>query len=197
VSRSLFVLIRIKFMGAARGRLVLFAASVILAAVSAGCSQPAPAALAAPPADDLATRVKALEDLIPDQAHIMADVADHFANLYFAGKAANWPLADFYLNETRSHLRWAVRRIPIRKDTQGRDVVLGNILEAFENSHLKLLKASIDGKDALGFEQAYKVSLTGCYSCHKAADKPFLRPKVPAEPASPIVNFDPKADWPL
>jgi hypothetical protein len=178
-------------------RAVLATLSVALAAASAGCGQPSTAAPADPPPDNLAARVKALEDLIPDQAHIMADVADHFANLYFAGKAGNWPLADFYLGETRSHLRWAVRRIPVRKDTQGRDVVLGNILEAFENSHLKPLKGSIDGKDTAGFEQAYKVSLTGCYSCHKAADKPFLRPRVPAEPASPIVNFDPRADWPM
>ena len=35
-----------------------------------------------------------------------------------------------------------------------------------------------------------------CYSCHKAADKPYLRPRVPTEPASRIMNFDPKADWP-
>ena len=92
-----------------------------LAAVPAGCDGPAPATAAqAPGRDELEARVKALEGLIPDQAHIMADVGDHFTNLWFAGTAANWPLADFYLNETKSHLRWAVRRIPIRKDNQGR-----------------------------------------------------------------------------
>lgn len=177
-------------------RTLLTTLPIAFAAASAGCARSSPAAPADPPANDLAARVKALEDWIPDQAHIMADVADHFTNLYFAGKAGNWPLADFYLGETQSHLRWAVRRIPVRKDTQGRDVVLGNILEAFENSHLKPLKGSIDAKDLAGFEKAYKVSLTGCYSCHKAADKPFLRPGIPTGPASPIVNFDPKADWP-
>ena len=57
-----------------------------------------------------AARLKALEDLIPDQAHIMADVADHFTNLWFAGKSENWPLADFYLGETRSHLASLVLR---------------------------------------------------------------------------------------
>ena len=70
----------------------------------------------------------------------MADVGEHFTNLWFAGTAENWPLADFYLNETRSHLRWAVRRIPIRKDNEGRDIDLVNILEAFENSQLAQLK---------------------------------------------------------
>jgi hypothetical protein len=141
--------------------------------------------------------VKALEELIPDQAHIMADVGDHFTNLWFAGTAANWPLAAFYFGETRSHLRWAVRRIPIRKDNQGKDVNLGNILQAFENSELARLKAAIDQKDSAGFVRVYKASLTVCYSCHKAADKPYLRPRVPAEPETRIMNFDPKADWPL
>ena len=74
-------------------------------------------------------------------------------NLWFAGEAENWPLADFYLGETKSHLRWAVRRIPIRKDNQGRDVNLVNILEAFENSQLTQLKQTVDRKDRAGFER--------------------------------------------
>ena len=35
----------------------------------------------------------------------MMDVDYHFANLWFAGQSKNWPLAQFYLNETRAHLR--------------------------------------------------------------------------------------------
>ncbi len=85
-----------------------------------GCGEPAPAAPAGTPTDELSARLKAIEDLIPDQAHIMADVADHFTNLWFAGKSENWPLADFYLGETRSHLHWAVRRIPVRADVRAR-----------------------------------------------------------------------------
>ncbi len=162
-----------------------------------GCDQTSPAASSQTPPENLAARVKAVEDLIPSQSHMMADVGEHFTNLWFAGRAENWPLADFYLAETKSHLRWAVRRIPIRKDNQGRDVNLVNILEAFENSQLTQLKGTIDGKDKARFEQVYKESLTVCYSCHKAADKPYLRPQIPTEPASRIMNFDPKADWPL
>ncbi len=175
-------------------RTALAVLSLTLVAASSGCEQAAPAA---PPPEDLAAKVKALEDLIPSQSHMMADVGDHFANLWFAGTAENWPLADFYLNETKSHLRWAVRRIPIRKDNHGKDVNLGNILEAFENSQLTQLKKTIDGKDKAAFETIYKESLTVCYSCHTAADKPYLRPRVPTEPASRIMNFDPKADWPF
>src|SRR5262249_44424521 len=53
---------------------------------------------------------------LPSQSHTMMDVSYHFTNLWFAGERGNWPLAQFYLAETRSHLRWAVRVIPVRKD---------------------------------------------------------------------------------
>jgi len=170
--------------------------SVALTSVSSGCEQTLPAAVSQTPPENLAARVKALEDLVPSQSHLMADVGDHFTNLWFAGRAENWPLADFYLGETKSHLRWAVRRIPIRKDNRGQDVNLVNILEAFENSQLTQLKLAIDRKNRAGFETVYKESLTVCYSCHKAADKPYLRPQIPGEPASRIMNFDPRANWP-
>jgi hypothetical protein len=182
-------------MGQNAGMLVILSA---LAAASAGCDRAAPAAGPAEPGEEkLEARIKALEGLIPDQAHIMADVGEHFTNLWFAGRAENWPLAEFYLGETKSHLRWAVRRIPIRKDNQGREINLTNILEAFENSQLTQLKQVIDRKDRPGFERLYKESLTVCYACHKASDKPYLRPQVPDQPATRVMNFDPKADWPL
>ncbi len=175
--------------------IVLVLISLIL--VATGRGRPAPAANTEPQQQDLLARIAALETLIPDQAHIMADVGDHFTNLWFAAGAENWPLAEFYLNETKSHLRWAVRAKPIRKDNQGRDINLGNILEAFENSQLTQLKQAIDGKDRGAFERVYKDSLTVCYSCHKASEKPYLRPQIPTEPETRIINFDSKAGWPL
>jgi hypothetical protein len=180
-----------------RARVTLALFSFVIVTALSGCEQSSPAASSQTQPEDLAARVKAVEDLIPSQSHMMADVGDHFTNLWFAGRAENWPLADFYLSETQSHLRWAVRRIPIRKDKQGHDINLGNILQAFENSQLTQLKRTIDGKDYAAFERVYKESLTMCYSCHVAADKPYLRPQVPTEPASRIINFDPKAKWPL
>jgi hypothetical protein len=175
----------------------MLAVLVAMASVAVGRNAPAPAAVQSPARDELEARIKALEALLPSQSHMMADVGGHFANLWFAGTAENWPLADFYLNETRSHLGWAVRRIPIRKDSKGRDINLTAILQAFENSELTRLKRTIDGKDKADFQKVYKESLTVCYSCHQAADKPYLRPRVPAEPETRIMNFDPKADWPL
>ena len=102
-----------------RDRLSIGILLPVLALLSGGCERPSPAAPAGLTADELAARTKALEDLVPDQAHIMADVADHFANLWFAGEAENWPLADFYLNETAVAPPLGRARIPVRKDNQG------------------------------------------------------------------------------
>ena len=78
--------------------------------------------------------VATLKEKAADQAHAMMDVDYHFTNLWFAGKAENWSLAEFYWNETRSHMHWAVRIIPVRKDNAGQEVKLLGILEAIENT---------------------------------------------------------------
>jgi hypothetical protein len=61
------------------------------------------------PAAELArlkAEIELLKSRLPSQSHAMMDVDYHFANLWFAGQSKNWPLAQFYLNETRSPLRW-------------------------------------------------------------------------------------------
>ena len=63
----------------------------------------------------LKAELEALKALVPSQSHAMMDVDYHFSNLWFAVVNENWPLASFYLNETRSHLRWAVRIRPVRR----------------------------------------------------------------------------------
>ena len=82
------------------------------------------------------TDVQQLKDKAADQAHAMFSVAYHFDNMWFAAEAKNWPLAEFYWGETRSHLRWAVRIIPVRKDKAGFEIKLAEILDAMENSPL-------------------------------------------------------------
>jgi len=159
-----------------------------------------PAAAAADkPSLDLATlqaEIERLKKVVPDQAHAMHDVDYHFTNLWFAGQHGNWPLAQFYFGETRSHLRWAVRIIPVRKDSAGREIKLEDILQAVENGPLKQLEEAVKAKDREKFVAAYEVTLASCYSCHKAADKPYLRPRVPEHPATTIMNLDPHATWP-
>jgi len=132
----------------------------------------------------------------PDQSHAMVDVGYHFANLWFAADKENWPLAKYYLEETRSHLSWAVRLHPVRTTTAGDDVDLKAILQAIDNSFLAEVDRAITNKDPAGFKTAYRQTLDGCYACHKASGKSFLRPQIPSAPSVSILNFDPNAAWP-
>jgi hypothetical protein len=131
--------------------------------------------------------VAQLNEKASDQAHAMVSVAYHFNNMWFAADAKNWPLAQFYWNETRSHLRWAVRIIPVRTDNAGQEIKLQEILDAFD---------AIEANDQEKFVAAYRFAIATCYACHKAVEKPFLRPHVPQQPAERTINFDPAADWP-
>ena len=184
-----------------RALTVLVAGALLGAATFALVSHDNQAASAQPaqPVPDLASlaaEVETIKGKLTDQSHVMQDVAYHFTNLWFAGQRENWDLADFYRSEAISHLHWAVRVIPVRKDSDGREVKLADILQSVENSPLKQLGAAIKAKDKPAFEKAYRFTLEGCYACHKAVNKPYLHPQVPTEPEVHIINFDPKADWP-
>jgi len=142
------------------------------------------------------TETNSLAGYLPDQAHVMADVGYHFANLWFAADKQNWPLANYYLGETRSHLKWAVRIHPVRKTSTGTEVDLNGILEAVDNSFLAEIGNAITNKDAAKFKTAYRETRQGCYACHTACEKPFLRPEVPSAASVSILNFDPNATGP-
>src|SRR5262245_55247403 len=121
----------------------------------------------------LKAEIERLKGMVPDQSHAMKDVGYHFSNLWFAAQQRNWPLADFYLSETRSHLRWAVRIIPIRKTPTGQEFHLADILDPMDKSVLTELNATITAKDTEAFLPKYEQALATCYSCHVAAGKPF------------------------
>ena len=131
---------------------------------------------------------------LPDKAHVMTDVGYHFANLWFAADHQNWLLAQYYLDETRAHLQWAVRIKPVRKTKSGADVDLKAILEAVDNTLLAGIDKTIQNKDAAAFKTAYRETTVGCYACHTACEKPFLRVQVPESPGATIISFDTPAE---
>ena len=140
--------------------------------------------------------VARLKSVATDQSHVMADVGYHFANLWFAGEKKNWPLAKFYFDETRAHINWAVRVIPIRKDSEGRDVDMKAIWQAIDSSFFTQIGTAIAQKNSDKFVPSYRGAMEGCYTCHKSSSKPYLRPQIPTVPPQPMINFDPDAKWP-
>jgi hypothetical protein len=144
--------------------------------------------IAAEPANDA---LEALRAQLPSQSHAMIDVEYHFANLWFAAREANWPLAIFYLNETRSHVRWTVRLRPVRKLASGADLELAPLAESFEHGGVDAIRAALEHQDRRAFDSAYRETLGLCHACHVAAEKPFLKPGVPRQPAAPLIQMRP------
>ncbi len=132
----------------------------------------------------LKAEIEQLRGQVPSQSHAMTDVDYQFSNLWFAARAQNWQLAAFYLNETRSHIDWTVRLRPVRKLSSGQDLDLRPMALAIEQSGLAEIRTALDKHDRKAFKAAYQDSLKQCYSCHLAAEKPFLRPGIPASPAT-------------
>jgi len=146
--------------------------------------------------DGLRSDVARLKTNAPSQSHSMSDVGYHWTNLWFAGEKKNWPLAQFYFEESRAHILWTIQLRPVRKGPDGNDVNLLPIFESIDSSAFKSVAEAIQAKDSAAFAAAYRETLQACYGCHKTSGKPYLRPMVPKEPAQSIINFDGAATWP-
>jgi hypothetical protein len=179
---------RSRLYGAALGALLVGASS---SSLSQGQASPQSASMTA--SEEIAA-LKAdnerLKSLVPSQSHAMMDVAYHFTNLWFAGQHSNWPLAQFYFNEARSHIRWAIRIVPVRHTAAG-DLKLEEVFAGFDRSLLSGIQKEITAKDRKGFIAAYRAAIGGCNACHAAAEKPFLHVQVPDQQEVRIMDFDP------
>jgi hypothetical protein len=152
---------------------------------------------AAPDITAMNSDVARLKNITPNLSHVMADVSFQYSNLWFAGQKKNWPLAMFYFNETRGRIKWMLRINPTPKTPSGDTVNAQGIYDAIDSGPMEDLKKTITDKDSAGFAAAYKMMLEQCYSCHKSAGRPYLRPMVPTVPPQTIINYDPDAKWPL
>src|ERR1700722_12646855 len=152
----------------------------------------------APPANPASVQadVARLKEITPPNSHPMVEAGMFAANLWLAGEKRNWPLADYFLNEMRNRMRWEVRLNPGPKGPDGNPVDMQAIFDGIDNDTLPKLRKAIEAKDNKEFAAEYKHLLEDCYSCHKAAARPYLRPVVPVSGAQPIRNLDPAAPWP-
>ena len=149
-----------------------------------------------PTMQSLPEEVARLKELVPSNSHIMMDVQFHWMNLWFAARKRNWPLAQYFFNESRNHIRWLIRKSPTTRGPDGKDVDLQSIFDAIDTSSLAAVKTAIENKDSVQFAAAYKTMLESCYACHKSAGRPYLRPVLPQATSQSMINYDPSATWP-
>lgn len=156
-----------------------------------GTTLAAEAQSATPANNDPATLradIDRLNGIAQGQSLAMMQVAYNFNMLWFAGRAKNWPLAQFYYGDARGRLRLALRIQPVRKLSTG-DLALQPILDGLEKGAWARLGEALAARDVRRFESAYRETLVACQGCHAAAEKPYLRLKVPRIPAEPLVDF--------
>ena len=154
---------------------------------------------ALPTMESLPEEVAKLKALVPSNSHIMMDVQWHWNNLWFAAQAKNWPLAQYYFNETRGHIQWLIKKAgPVMRSAgpEREEVNIQGIFDGVDTSSLADVKTAIAMKDPEKFAASYKIMLESCYACHKSVGRPYIKPMIPKQQVQAMVNMDPNATWP-
>jgi hypothetical protein len=106
--------------------------------------------------------------------------------LWLAGKARNWPLAEY----ERHNLQGAFNRMAVAiPDYNG--TKLTDMLDAFTKQPFDDLTAAIKAQDEARFAKAYGELTDGCNSCHQSTDHAMVVIKVPEAAAFPDQTFGP------
>jgi hypothetical protein len=129
-------------------------------------------------------------------AAAMNEVDYHAQNLWFSGRAGNWPLANFYWEKILLHMRGAKGTPPDGKEGASQQAKPEETASLIEKSPNMQVGNAIQRRDVVAFATTYRSLLEGCYNCHKAVGKPYLRPRMPVKPAQAIITVDPNATWP-
>lgn len=129
----------------------------------------------------LTSRVEALEKQTPGLGDYMTTLQLHMGKLWFAGKASNWDLANYELDELKETMEGA----------QGlhstvNHVDISNVLGSVIDSQVGALKQAIGKHDFIEFKKTYSQTMTACNSCHRSAAHGFNVITFPTAP--PVSN---------
>jgi hypothetical protein len=136
----------------------LFAAAVFVAAplalqTASAQDQVAPSAPAAMPAE---------EQHAPSLGDIMTMQQMRHIKLWFAGNAANWPLADYEVDKLGDGFN------------DVRSLLGHEIVDQHVGKPMEALEKAIDRKDRKAFIAAYDNLTAGCNACHHTLDHAFV-----------------------
>ncbi len=116
----------------------------------------------------------------------MSAIQLRHAKLWFAGKARNWPLAAYELDEVKEGLDDAARVHPEHNGRPIAEWIGPRIAKPMER-----LEKAIQAREPARFVQAYDELSRSCTSCHQAAGYGFIRIGRPTLPPLTNQRFDP------
>jgi len=129
------------------------------------------------------------EQYVPRLGDIMNAVQTRHIKLWFAGKAQNWDLAAYELDELRDTFD-GVGKLILKHG----QLSIPQAIAATVKQPLDALAAAIKAKDSPGFVKAYADLTAGCNACHQSAGHPMIVMQVPtvSGTAFPDQDFSPK-----
>jgi hypothetical protein len=109
------------------------------------------------------------EPYTPGLGEIMTLQQMRHLKLYLAGKAGNWALADYELDELKEGYEDIGKYFPTKDD-----VPTGQMAAAIVEKEVADLNKAIGAKSAKDFAAAYDRLTASCNACHQASKKPFI-----------------------
>jgi hypothetical protein len=117
----------------------------------------------------------------PGLGEFMTTMQLHMGKLWFAGKADNWDLARYELDELRETMEAAQN---LHSTQNGVDI--SKVLAAVDQSQITQLATSIEKKNQSHFTHAYDEALSACNGCHEESRHRFIKITRPTAP--PVTN---------
>jgi hypothetical protein len=108
----------------------------------------------------------------PGLDRLMAEVGPRMHRLYFAGRAGNWPLAQYFFRSVVKQLSLCAFSRP-KYETA---------INAYIADECEPLRLAIKNADADAFDSAYAAMVTRANGYHDEFAKPFLHWVCPASP---------------
>jgi hypothetical protein len=101
-------------------------------------------------------------DSQPTIADIMILQQMRHIKLWFSGRAANWPLADYEIDQLKDGFDDIDQRLG------------GSTVAKAVGSGIAALEKAVERKDRAAFADAFDQLTAGCNSCHRSLDHAFI-----------------------
>lgn len=111
-----------------------------------------------------------LSQFAPGLGEIMAQSAVRHAKLWFAGKAQNWALAAYEIDELHESFEDAGKFHPTHKNIKQ---PIPELIARYMDQPLAELEQAIKDKNAKAFAESYDHLTASCNACHQATDFGF------------------------
>ena len=82
--------------------------------------------------------------------------------LWFAGRAGNWPLADYEIDELKEGFDEVNKQLG------------GDTVEKAVGARISALEKAVEAKDRAAFMSAFDKLTAGCNGCHHMLDRAFI-----------------------